>query len=266
MCFTITVYSPLLLDHVMKEIFIGYEHLDYIVLLAHGVLSSSHTVCVYLLALSPSHTAHTAYLMIRLLIKSDWTFYDCVNPCNPPACVCISNRHLFLVCLCCEHMDILCYRCGFICLINTPLPNSVIAPTAQSLVISSAVNKCGCYKIINIYMRWLTMPMCMFCLCCIFMRITIIWLHPQSINTYETSQQLIFVCHSPLAPAAISEWPQVPLYKCVYGYIWLEVLIKVLLLSHNVIMMLREAQPEWLSGSIVAALLSWTKVKLLENP
>lgn len=45
---------------------------------------------------------------------------------------------------------------------------------AQSLVISSAVNNWGCFKIRNIYMIWLTMSPLMFCLWCIFMQITII--------------------------------------------------------------------------------------------
>lgn len=49
---------------------------------------------------------------------------------------------------------------------------------AQSLVISSAVNNWGCFKIRNIYMIWLTMSPLMFCLWCIFMQITIIWLDP----------------------------------------------------------------------------------------
>lgn len=74
--------------------------------------------------------------------------------------------------------------------------SSVIALRAESLVISSAVNKWGCYKIRNIYIRWLTMSPLMFCLCCIFMQITIIRRRPQSINTCETAQKLIIMCHS----------------------------------------------------------------------
>lgn len=55
-------------------------------------------------------------------------------------------------------------------------------------------------KMKNIYMRWLTMSVIMFCLYCIFIQRNIICWRPQSNNTCESAEWLSLVCHFQTLP------------------------------------------------------------------
>lgn len=212
MCFTMTTLClPLLLNHALSITFLGYEHFDWSSIFLWGsvwtislwatLLKYNRTVvektcsmsdnrCRIMCAVNPPPSFSLFLVSVislalsyctyciwwLLLIKSDWAFYGCVNPRKMH--VFAHKAHAILSCVCVLSIWISCAT--DVALLVWSIhhqQSSVLALRAQSLVISSAMNKWGCFKIRNIYMRWLTMSVLMFCLCCIFMQITIIFIH-----------------------------------------------------------------------------------------
>lgn len=164
------------------------------------------------------------------------------------ACVC-NKGHMSLSGVCVLSMWISCAT--DVVLFVKSMQQNPCFHWEQSLVVSSAMNKWGCFKIRTFtWDDWQCQHLCFLCT-----SYSCKLQSSSSINTCETAQLLIIVSfpvsamllsvygifmsqffscssHSPI----VCQWPQGPLLKCTYGYIWLEVLITFLFLLPKVVM------------------------------
>lgn len=201
---------------------------------------------------------------------------------------------MFLQCLWWEPMDILCYRCSVTCPINTPpaeLHNRQHSEqSTATTVISHQLSREG-MRVVNLETFTWDDWQC-HCSCFVWAAyscklllsdsgrhpLTPMKLHSSSLLCANRAcssiehLQVHFSLPASTRPVVLM-WPQGPLYKCTYSYIWVHVLIGVLL-WHRIVMTLHvqndrvlalwptyqpEQKSSWLK--IYKQLFLWTRIQ-----